>query len=126
MVIRSLVLQEARDVLGGQRSVEETTRRIEKNWAREELPSLIKREGATDEDNLRVKLATRATSPETLHEEFVVRSIALELMGRDGTARDLDSYLGALRRRRPVTSIMSASELAAAGKQAAINDSLAR
>jgi hypothetical protein len=126
MVIRSLVFQEARDVLGGQGGVDQATGRIEARWVREELPALMKREGVATEDDLRVKLAPRPTTPEALREEFVSRSMALELMERAGTTRDLDRYLAAVRLRRPITSIMSPTELAAAGRQAALDESATR
>ena len=126
MVVRSLVLQEARDVLGGPSRVAEAIDRLGRRWDREELPAVLRREGVAGVEELRAKLAARSGSPESTREEFVVRSLAVEMMRREGSAVDLDDYLDALRRRRPITSIMSQAELIAAGKRAAAEDPAAR
>jgi len=119
MIVRSLILQEARDTLGGAGRVEEAEARIGRAWADEELPALLRREGVGDEAGLRAKLARGLATPESLREEFIIRSLATEMMRRDRSGGDLDAYLDGLRRRRAIRSIMSPAELAAAGRHAA-------
>ena len=128
MVVRSLVFQEARGVLGGSTALAEATARIEGRWDRDERPALAAREGAATEADLRARLAARSTSPEVLRDEFVVRTLALDLMAREGgrPPADLDGYLDALRKRRPIASIMTPAELASAGRKAAAEDAVAR
>ena len=50
----------------------------------------------------------------------MVRSIASELIRIEGSSEDFEGYLDRLRKRRPVTSIMSPAELMAAGRRAAL------
>ncbi len=120
MVVRSLVIQEAEGALGGPAKVEAATARIEGRWAERGLPDLLRREGAATDADLRARLAGRFTSPEAARDEFVVRTLAGELMARDGWTRDLDGYLDALRKRRPIESIMTPSEMASEGRRAAL------
>jgi len=120
MIVRSLVFQEARDVLGGPAPLALMVKGLERRWVDRELPGLIRREGSGSETGLRSKLAGRSTTPGLLREEFIIRSVAESLMNRESSTGDLSSYLEAVRRRRPITSIMTEAELNAAGREAAI------
>ncbi len=120
MIVRSLVFQEAREVLGGPAPINAMLKGIERRWADRELPQLIRREGAGPGAGLAAKLARRATTPGLLREEFIIRSVAETLMGRESPSGDLSGYLEGVRRRRPIAMIMSEAELTDAGRDAAI------
>ena len=119
MIIESLVFQEAKGRPDGQATFDEGMTRFARSWTDREFPALLKRENVTSEADLRAKLATKLDSPESLRDDFLVRSIAAELVLRDRSQLDFDGFLNQIRRRRRITSIMSPAELALAGKQAA-------
>ena len=101
MVVRSLVVQEARDVMGGPARVAEAADQFGRRW---------------DQRN---RLASPSDPADPDREEFIVRSMAIDLMTRQGVAGNLDDYLDELGRRRTITSVMKESELMAAGKREA-------
>ncbi|MDX2036186.1 MAG: hypothetical protein SFX72_06010 [Isosphaeraceae bacterium] len=115
MIIRSLVMQEARAKLGPE-AADLATRSLEERWRTAELPELLRRERALDTNDLRAKLSRRGTSPEAERELFVMRALCDDLMRRERFRGDFTAYLEALRERRPVTSVMSSAELAEAGE----------
>lgn len=119
MMITSLVEQEAQGKLGGLDQLEVAKGRIDARWNSDELPATLRREGVADELSLRSKLAGSLETPESLRSDFQVRTLAAELMRRDGLTRDFDAYLATLRRSRPIVSIMTPAELAVAGRKAA-------
>jgi len=126
MVVRTMVLQEAREVMGGPAPVAEAVDQLGRRWDQQELPNQMWREGASNIDDLRAKLASRSSTPESAREEFILRSLAFDLMKRRGSGTDLDGYLADLGRRRTVTSIMTDAELMAAGKRAAAAERVTR
>ena len=119
IIVRSLVYQEARDVLGGPAPLDAMVKGLERRWAERELPALIRREGSGSLAGLRSALARRATTPDLLRDEFVIRTLAENLKSRVSTPGDLSSYLEGVRRRRPITQIMTEAELNDAGRDAA-------
>ncbi|WP_435009228.1 hypothetical protein P12x_000478 [Tundrisphaera lichenicola] len=124
MIVRSLVFQEANEKLGGPDGLSEAEARILKDWADREMPEVLRREGVATEAELRSKLARKQATPESLRDEYVVRSMATELIRRDGSIEGFDGYLDGLRKRRPIASIMSPAELVAAGRRAASESEL--
>ena len=118
MIVRSLVVQEAVDALGGPETLDAVEARIGRTWADRELPALLRCEGVATEADLRVKLAGRLASPESLRDDFVVRSLATELISTARPGLDFDAFLDEARKRHPVTSIMTPAELMAAGRRA--------
>ena len=120
MVVRPLVFQEARDVLGGPVSLDSMVKGLERQWVDRELPELIRREGSGSGAGLRSKLARRSTTPGLLRDEFIIRSVAENLRNRESPLADLASYLEGVRRRRPIVQIMTEAELNDAGRDAAI------
>ena len=119
VIVRSLVYQEAREVLGGPAALDAMVRGLERRWAERELPALIRREGSGSLPGLRSALARRATTPDLMRDEFVIRTLAENLKGRAAAPGDLASYLEGVRRRRPINQTMSEAELNDAGRAAA-------
>jgi hypothetical protein len=119
MIVRSLVFQEARDRPGGPEALRAWTERFTRKWDEIERPELARQLGVVDDAGLRARLARTLATPESLRDEFVVRSIAAELIRRDRPGLAFETYLDEIRVRRPVESIMGQAELMAAGRRAA-------
>lgn len=118
-ILRSGVLQAARESLkeepGG---VEEALARASDRWEKEELPRLLRRENQATESGLRVRLARRGQSLDDLKATFEGREVARQMMVREGFKGDLDAYLGTLKDRVPIRSVLDPKRLEAMARQA--------
>ncbi len=113
LIETSLILQEARRQFPDPAGLGAALAEADGRWAEGEVPKIAAREHAASEGELRDRLARKAQSLDDLREMYRLRDLAGRMMRRDGSAGDLDASLAELRRRTPITSIMTPAQLAA-------------
>ncbi len=116
---RALIMQEAEKCFLAPGQLTELESQIEDRWEKHDLPRLLKHERAADSAALDLRLASRCFSVNVLRERYAVRELGLELARRDPAAssveqQDFDAYLNLLRKRIPITMVMSPAQIAAA------------
>jgi len=111
LIEKSLVMQEARRRYPDRTHLETALAEADGHWFTEELPRILRRENAAGEPELRSMLAHRAQSLDDLRETSLLRALTSAMMAGEGG--DLEVYLGQLRRRTPITSIMNHAEISA-------------
>ncbi len=113
LIERSLIMQEARRQFPERTRLEAALAEADDRWLVDELPRLLRREGAANEAELRTKLARRAQSLDDLREISRLRVLATSMMAGAGVSGNLEGYLGQLRVRTPITSIMTPAQISA-------------
>jgi len=119
LIQRALVMQEAEKCFLAPGQLTELESQIQDRWEKHDLPRMLKHERAADSAALDLRLASRCFSVNVLRERYAVRELGLELARRDPAAtsvehQDFDAYLNLLRKRFPITMVMSPAQIAAA------------
>lgn len=111
MIETRLVMQEARRVIGDARERTALIEKLEARWEERELPRLLEQRGVARPEQLQRMLAWELGSLDDLRESYTTRALARELCRRESGVeaddRDLAAFYESLRRRYPISSILS-------------------